>query len=658
MRLFKPTVVFLLFWAATVTPPGPARSSAQSPTAHPVGQDALRQLEFVGQIGGTTSAIALSGTSLVLNVGPRLVVVDVANRAQPRVLGQSDLLPGALKDITLSWPYAYAAAGPFGLLVFDLSNPAVPRLAATLANERVDEVIVSGAMLYTFGQDRGLLVFDLGVPTDPVRVGGASVQRTGSAPSRMALDWPYLYVAAGRQGLLVYDVSNPWAPTRSGRFLTETRDPMKRDTREAGSVALIDGYAYVGWVRPNSTSMYYVAGVSVVDKSQGSELTEVAFIQLRAGPRVSAYDGYLYALSSGTNASRLVIYDVSEPSLPQVAYEAQNIDAVVAKNGTLYGVDDGVVKVMEVASPGGPVDLGSTGTVGQPWNIVLDGTFVYTAGPRAGSQLLDASLPSRLRVVRNLPGEVKRVAIDSEHLYLRGAMSLVVLKRNGTADPPAVSTIENMPLPRDYGTEGFRWPYMYTLSGSSMSIWDLSSEAGAPIAEARTLVSGRAKSLVVSPSGRRVYVTSDDSVAIVDVTDPRRPSVDRRLSFENLNKIVATDTHLYAGIGSTIPDEGRRGLSIWDVTNPGRARETTFIPMTGRSVLPTLSSGRLLTRPGFGSQDPVHVFDLSDPSHPRDRSFELPPFTQGAFEWVVQDDLVFVATGRDGIVVYRIPQEP
>src|SRR5262245_48234593 len=68
-------------------------------------------LEFVGQAGGATDAVAVEGNRAYLGVGPRLVVMDIADPAHPALLGQSPVLGGIVHDIVLADGHAYVAAG-------------------------------------------------------------------------------------------------------------------------------------------------------------------------------------------------------------------------------------------------------------------------------------------------------------------------------------------------------------------------------------------------------------------------------------------------------------------------------------------------------------------------------------------------------------------
>ena len=72
-------------------------------------QAAGRNVELVGQIGGATSAVAVEGRYAYVGVGPRLVILDMADPARPTAVGQSAVLPGVIRGVAVAGSYAYVA---------------------------------------------------------------------------------------------------------------------------------------------------------------------------------------------------------------------------------------------------------------------------------------------------------------------------------------------------------------------------------------------------------------------------------------------------------------------------------------------------------------------------------------------------------------------
>lgn len=93
--------------APTTSPTHPPRSTA---TATP---PALI-LESLAQIGGTSRAVTLQGRYAYLNVGLRLVILDIADPARLALAGRSAPLP-AFEGLAVAGAHAYVAAGTGGL---------------------------------------------------------------------------------------------------------------------------------------------------------------------------------------------------------------------------------------------------------------------------------------------------------------------------------------------------------------------------------------------------------------------------------------------------------------------------------------------------------------------------------------------------------------
>lgn len=80
--------------------PTGAPAATVTPELHPM------RLEQVGQFGGAANILALNGDMVYLQVGPRLVIVDVANPAEPTIVGRSNVLPAGIKAIAAQDEYA------------------------------------------------------------------------------------------------------------------------------------------------------------------------------------------------------------------------------------------------------------------------------------------------------------------------------------------------------------------------------------------------------------------------------------------------------------------------------------------------------------------------------------------------------------------------
>ncbi len=108
----------------------------------------------------------------------------------------------------------YVASANRGVLVFDISNPAEPLLLSALpgGNSNVHTVFVEGNRLYA-ADVMGVILFDVTTPTQPVEL-----NRIGGFPHDMFATGDRLYISSSFDGLVVADVSDPNAIRTLGSF--------------------------------------------------------------------------------------------------------------------------------------------------------------------------------------------------------------------------------------------------------------------------------------------------------------------------------------------------------------------------------------------------------------------------------------------------------
>lgn len=87
-------------------------------------------IQVLGQIGGTASAVAAQGDYAYVAIGWRLVTLDIAELAQPKAVGDSVLTHTAIDVLAIEEHYLYALT-PVSLLVYDISEPTTPLLAGS-----------------------------------------------------------------------------------------------------------------------------------------------------------------------------------------------------------------------------------------------------------------------------------------------------------------------------------------------------------------------------------------------------------------------------------------------------------------------------------------------------------------------------------------------
>jgi hypothetical protein len=178
---------------------------------------AAQNVELVGQIGGPTKAVAVSGSYAYVGVGPRLVILNVSDPSAPRMVGQTEPLPGAVWDVAVSGGYAYVADEWYGgLRIIAVSDPAHPyEVGAYDTPGWAVGVAVSGGYAYVADGDDGLRIIAVSDPAHPYEVG--FYDTPGSAWD-VAVSGGYAYVADDWAGLRIIAVSDPAHPYEVGYY--------------------------------------------------------------------------------------------------------------------------------------------------------------------------------------------------------------------------------------------------------------------------------------------------------------------------------------------------------------------------------------------------------------------------------------------------------
>jgi hypothetical protein len=227
---------------------GPATASVgATPAVVPVGQgqawllpvaaqqqaQQAQNVEFVAQIGGATYAVAVQGNYAYIGLGPRLVILNVSDRAHPALVGQTGVLPGLVNDMAVTGSYAYVATGDGGLRIINISDPAHPTEVGFYDTSGYAQgVVVSGDYAYV-ADGSGLRIIRVSDPAHPQEI---SFLYTGYALD-VAISGNYAYIAGGYgYGLRIINVADPSNPQQVGLCYTPG---------ELQGVAVSGPYAYV-----------------------------------------------------------------------------------------------------------------------------------------------------------------------------------------------------------------------------------------------------------------------------------------------------------------------------------------------------------------------------------------------------------------------------
>jgi hypothetical protein len=113
--------------------------------------------DLTSQVGGPTQGLAVQGNYAYIGVGPRLVVVDISNPANPIQVGASAVLDDFVLGVAVSETFAYVAAGGAGLQLLDIANPLAPTMIGAWNFKGMTEgVAVANGVAYVANGPYGL----------------------------------------------------------------------------------------------------------------------------------------------------------------------------------------------------------------------------------------------------------------------------------------------------------------------------------------------------------------------------------------------------------------------------------------------------------------------------------------------------------------------
>lgn len=304
--------------------------------------------------------------------------------------------------------------------------------------------------------------------------------------------------------------------------------------------------------------------------------------------------------------SRMVVLDVSLPGELREAGVTPPFPHVVtdiAVSGTFAYVAAGGagLRVVDVADPGQPVEVGAWESRGYAEGVAVAGATAYLADGPYGLRVIDVSKPSRPVEVGSAftMNYVFKVVVRGRYAYLAAA-------------------------------------------GAGLLIADI-SDAAHPVEVSRTPLPGFAYGLTVADN--TAYVAAGwEGLQTVNVADAARPVPSGGFKTTGLAMAVAVSGSLaYLG-------DSYSGLLVLEVSNPASAMEVGRYSFRGGHVAAvTLAGGRAyMAEPEWG----LRIADISTASLPAEVGSYNPLSSADAV--AVAGDYAYVAAGTSGLRVVDI----
>jgi hypothetical protein len=603
----------------------PLQSSAQPCANYP------DQINWIGgiTIGFPTHAVAASGHLAFVASGSygggALDIVDIQNPRVPALLGRIEV-DGYVRRVAVVDNLALLSVESVGLVVVDVSRPSNPvRIGTATMQFGGYGLAVAPKSAYVANYD-GIQVIDLSDPAAPV-VRGA-VDTPGYAVG-VAAAGPFVYVADGFQGLRAVDVANPASPKLAGGVDTPG---FAYGVTIAGDVAYVadwsGGVAVVSIADPAQPVL--VKMVSVLGESWSLALSpalDLAFVAARQGG--------------------LTVLDLSDPQSPVIRGRFGLAGEDVAVAGHVACVVDGweSLHLLDVTSPETIPAVGHAKAEEQTWDVALGSDLAYVADRLSGLQIVDLTDPAHPASVASLPMfGAFHVALDSTHVYVGNQWSGLQIVE--VADPKHPVVTGSVFISTGVRGMALRGGLVYA-GTRGLDIVEVIDEASPRVIASLPMeefTAGVAAGAEQGPDRDFVYLTDvDGDFWVIDVAPAESLHAVAQLSLPTFYPygIAVSGRFAYVAGQGTYTDVDFMVIEISDPLAPV-LRGTLNLFGYGRDVVVTDDVAYVA---GSGG---LEVVDVSDPVAPR----LIGTWTGGGGTGVAIDDRrVVMAGGRGGLFV-------
>ncbi len=564
--------------------------------------------------------------------------------------------------------YAYVTAGGNNALeVVDVSIPAAPKHAGSISHgvggaKLLDPsaVTVNGDYAYvTSSCCDALEIVNISDPTKPRHAGSISDGQGGAvlnnpvavkvvtSPSDRRV---YAYVvssfyAEDKLSLTIIDVTNPAVPVFKGKFLY-SKD-VEYTTFGENSLAVVGNYAYL---------CNNVDGVLVVDVSDPASPRLIKSVidasRLMDSMDLIMVDQYAYVM--GSYSSRLTILDMSNPASPSIVGSISHAYlrdyatslAVFSNNGVRYAY-----------------------------------AGAFSAGETIRPVIFNVSNP-RVPVVINVTNDsVKGLIEDCSSLKIIGNYAYIADRENNALNilqvcTPATSSQSVSYTPRPVGSirNGTGGPKFFSPTcldvinnrvyvGSfydGLGILSVTEPAGLQNMGSlnNNLLIGNTSLAAV---GNRLYMSNDNCLTTVDMSNPARPYIIRSLNYSWVTNYPLSTLYVVDGQYAYVmtETEGPGTLSIINLnqnTLQGKLTNSFFSEITGMSLV----RKGALTYAYMSSYDRLLIVDVTNPASPIYKKSIMRNQSLESFDsLIVLDNYVYVVSIASGkLAVFSIINDP
>jgi len=460
------------------------------------------------------------------------------------------------------------------------------------------DMVESDGMIYV-AQGGEIRVYDISSPSHVAQLTWRDYLSKiviGSPIQSVAHEGTTLFVAAD-DCLAIVDVSSPQSP----RLISTYANPHPgTNLRE---VTLFNDYAYLS---------VYNKGIQVVDISDFTNPRTVRNVPLGGydRPRRSCIDGHYLYVAMETD-HRLVVLDIADPSMPVIlgsytsGEDMQSFSAVAVKDGYAFVTEyHNGMHVIDVSEPAHPRLVSSL--MGMDANdIKILGDNAYISVRYQGFTIVDISDPAHLSITEgifehSIAGYVEGIHVNADYVFIAAStLGFGIFDNSGFFSP---SLIVKIPVVGGVDSLQVKGTMLY-MGAHNDGIWIVDvSDPKNPVESAYIHNGGRNDGLDID--GTSLYVAGEWSgFTSVDITNPDNPGIRITNFDDNINAVAGNGDVVYTSAGI---------ISVLDPENPVYISKDPLF----NGNLELFGDNHLAVAAYRGEHPGLHLFDVSDPSHP------------------------------------------
>jgi len=416
----------------------------------------------IGDNVSTDGSITTNGTA-TSTISGGLVVGDNLNIASST--GDNDYA-SLYVDVSNNWigiatssPSAKLAIEGGGNFLMTMGDPVHAGVFDDTAATEIDravsvQVIQNYAIVFSFGVDDGMTVFDVTNPENPQPVGSLqdSIRLDNTYGTAFAGDYIY-YAHNGRDRFEIIDVSNKSAPVMAGELF----DSSARELDYAMDVYVSGKFAYVPAYSDNGVEIVNISNPE--RPKHAGRIIDGGSVLLEGAESICVRGKYMYISSCEYDTFNII--DITNRETP-VLLGSISDDAttellcpsgiyVSGKYAYVSGLSDDGLEILDISDPTNPTHVGAISDTSQTAldyvsTVVVSGKYAYVASYNdSGVEVVDISDRTNPKHAGVITGSIATNGIGLLGMY--GYPSVNVVGKHAYAVSYADAALEILDIP-------------------------------------------------------------------------------------------------------------------------------------------------------------------------------------------------------------------